>query len=314
MRHVPMSVCAVALAATTVYAQVPIQDNARIFFVGNSYVGTSGGLHEYVRRMFAAATPSLAVTTQASVSWGEDVEVMWNTSGAPETIRTGNWDIVVLQGYWSGIDYPAGTLDTLYKYATRFDSLATAHGAQLVLMMPWTGNPLASWMSASKFHNDMVAFQTNYTNLGQHLGVPVVPCSHAWHNLTDTLPPGVTARDYLYGDDLHQNNLASYLNSWMFYAILTRQSPVGLDYHYTDVTNVTYDAALRTYMQEKAWAVAQLYLPTAAGVPRWRTAPGAGAGQGPAGDAVGLSGRAAGRADPPQAGAAVGRLSLPRFR
>jgi hypothetical protein len=213
----------------------------------------------------------LIVITQASISWSQDVNVMWTTSGAPETIRTGNWDIVVLQGFWSGIDYPAGMLDTLHYYAAKFDSLSTAHGAQLVLMMPWTGNPFASWMGATKFHNDMTAFQTNYTALGRQLNAPVAPCAHVWHNLTDTLPAGILAadRDYLYGDDLHQNNLSSYLNSWIFYAMLTHQSPVGLDYHYTDVTNVTYDAALRTHMQEKAWAVCQSYLPQTAAAPRY---------------------------------------------
>jgi len=156
----------------------------------------------------------------------------------------------------------------LQRYAAKFDSVITAAGAQMVLFMPWTGNPLVAWMGATKFHNDMVAFQTNYTALGAQLGVPVAPCGHVWHSLTDTLPPGNVPRDYLYADDIHPNNLAQYLNSWIFYAILTRRSPVGLDYYYTDVTNVTYNATIRTAMQERAWAIAQMYLPTGVVGPR----------------------------------------------
>lgn len=238
-------------------AQVPVSNNARIFFVGNSYTGTSGSLHEYVKRAFAAATPSLTIYTEESISWARDVDYMWDSSGAPARIRTGNWDVVVLQGFWSGIDYPAGTLAMLQRTAARFDSLASAHGAQLVLFMPWTGNPLASWMSAGKFHTDMTAFTTNYNALGVTLGCPVAPCARIWHSLTDTLPRAGLARDYLYGDDLHQNNLSSYLNSWIFYAVLTGRTPVGLDYTYTTVSNVTYDAALRTAMQQRVWSIIQ---------------------------------------------------------
>jgi len=259
---------AVVAASSIVSAQIPVADNARIYWVGNSYTDRSGGLHEYVKRALAAGSPSITITVESNISGGKDIDYMYDSSGAVARIQSGDWDIVVVQGYWSGIDYPAGSLAMLQRYAAKFDSVITAAGAQMVLFMPWTGNPLVAWMGATKFHNDMVAFQTNYTALGSHLGVPVAPCGHVWHSLTDTLPPGNVPRDYLYADDIHPNNLAQYLNSWIFYAILTRRSPVGLDYYYTDVTNVTYNATIRTAMQERAWAIAQMYLPTGVVGPR----------------------------------------------
>lgn len=250
-------------------AQIPVQDNARILFVGNSFTNNGGGLDNFVEQALADGPNPITVTAERNISFGKDLNYIWHESDAVSSIVNDGWDIVVVQGYWSGIDYPAGMLDTFTIYVDKFDSVITESGAKTVLLMPWTGNPTADWMSWAKYDNDSETFRVNYRAAGERTGAPVAPCGWIWHDLVRTKPVDGLPDDFLYSDAIHPNQLAQYLNSYIFYALLTHRSPVGLDYHYEDVTNVTFDEALRTAMQERVWTMMQEWLPeVSVGAPR----------------------------------------------
>jgi len=255
----------------SVFAEIPVVNGDRILFIGNSFTGLAGGLHNYVRQALADGTPSITVTTQEHISWAQDLDYIYNSTDAVSVIRNGNWDIVVVQGYWSGIDYPAGSQATFLEYCGKFKTEITGAGGRMVLFMPWVGNPTASWMNDPKYVADTEKMIESYRLAGQQTGAPVAPCGEVWYDLTQNPPKTGLPTDYLYGDDIHGNNLSSYLNSDVFYGVLTGRSPVGLDFQYTDVTNVTFDAALRAAFQEKAWEYVQKW--STATRARERTAP-----------------------------------------
>ncbi len=71
-------------------------DEIRILFIGNSYTyynSTPEVLKELIHEKF----PKKAVTTQLISGGGMTLADHWRNEGTVETIRTGNWDYVVLQ-------------------------------------------------------------------------------------------------------------------------------------------------------------------------------------------------------------------------
>lgn len=252
---------AVALCLGVAQAHLPVAQGDAILFVGNSFTGEAGGLDVYVRMALADGPSPVQVSTGRSLSYGYDIDYLYNTSDAVSQIETGDWDIVVLQGYWSGIDDPPGSLDTFDLYVDRFDSVIAASGAQTVLFMPWTSSPTTSGINWTTYALESRAFRDNHRSTGLRIDAPVAPCGWVWYDLVTDKPDTTLPDDFLYGDAIHQNELASYVNAYVFYTLLTHRSPVGLDFHYTTVTNVVFDDALRTVLQERVWDLMQEWLP-----------------------------------------------------
>lgn len=256
------TVLTAVLVVCAVDAEIPVAEGNRILFIGNSFTNNAGGLNTYVEMALADGPSPVTVTTDRNISFSQDVDYFWNESDAVNDIVTGNWDIVVLQGYWSGIDHPAGMLDTFNLYVDKFDSVITESGAQTVLMMPWAGNPTADWMTFLKYAQDSQKYRDNYRATGDRIGAPVAPCGWIWCTLVLDKPDDSWTDGFLYADDIHQNELGHYVNSYVFYSLFAESSPVGLDYHYTDVTNVTFSDSIRTVIQEHVWSEMADWLPS----------------------------------------------------
>jgi hypothetical protein len=245
----------------TVMAEIPLKGGEKILFIGNSFTELQGGLDEYVKRACAAGTPSVTISSARHIAWAQELTYTYSSTDAVQKIRTGGYDIVVLQGFNNAQDWPVGSKAQFFQAVRDFDKVIKESGARTVLFMHWAANPTAGWNPPAKYEADTKALAENYTTIGNEIGAPVVPCGLVWHDLTTNPPKTGLAKDYLYADDIHQNALGCGVNSFVFYAMLTHRSPVGVHYTYGDFKP---DALMEKALQERAWKIIQQREPWAA--------------------------------------------------
>lgn len=94
----------------------------------------------------------------------------------------------------------------------------------------------------------------------------MVPAGHVMYELNQQMKagqvPGYTNIFQIYTDGIHLNNVGSYLTACTFFAVIYRESPVGLP---VPSQYGTIDADLVTRIQETVWSVVQTQ--TLSGVP-----------------------------------------------
>ena len=62
-------------------------------------------------------------------------------------------------------------------------------------------------------------------------GATIVSSAVAFHALTVRPPEGMPRIDYLWKPrNIHQNEIGTMINAWMLYAMLTGNSPVGVNF------------------------------------------------------------------------------------
>ena len=100
-------------------------------------------------------------------------------------------------------------------------------------------------------------------------GATIIPAALVYHDLTVRPPAGMPRVDYLWIEsNIHQNELGSMVSAWMFYAILTGKSPVGVDFDLPPFVTgeamkktpeVRLTPELRIELQQRVWKVAQAW-------------------------------------------------------
>ncbi|MFN2167026.1 MAG: hypothetical protein ACK2U9_12295, partial [Anaerolineae bacterium] len=69
----------------------------RILFIGDSFTYWNEGIEKHLRGLAASCDPPIAIDTARVVQSGGDLRILWDQQKAPNAIRDGNWDMVVLQ-------------------------------------------------------------------------------------------------------------------------------------------------------------------------------------------------------------------------
>ncbi len=224
LRALLPSLMAVSLAAgsiTGAAAQDEADDSLeaavpeRILFIGNSHTERYGGLDWLVGNMVAAEGTSRPYTAARRTSSGVTLEYHFR-NGAPDAIRTGGYDTVVLQGHLPGAAVPSTA--PFLQYATKLHSRVALAGADTVLFMTWPQGK-HDWA-------DLDDFVAAHREAEARLGAPVAPVGVAFANAQAERPDLV-----LIGEDtIHATWAGAYLAAATVYATLFDRSPEGLPY------------------------------------------------------------------------------------
>lgn len=230
----------VAIGAMCLRAEIPVQNGERILFVGNSYTGFEGGLHNHVKSICAMGSPALNITTTLEWAGGTELLELYDVTNAVSEIRTGNYDIVVLQ---SDND-PFIDTARFFRAVRKFDVEIKAAGAQTVLFMPWTypTQELGSYTYCYNNHNAIAA----------EIGAFIVPVGTVWWGMRKRPPLGLTefACWVDNGNDCHKDDTGTTLNTYIFYAALTGRSPMGINFGYGDMNG---SSVLADTLKMRAW-------------------------------------------------------------
>ena len=243
IRAMMQAVLATALCAGAV---IPIQNGERILFVGNSYTGFEGGIHNHTRTICAMATPSIDISVDISWAGGTELLELYDATNAVSEIRSGNYDIVVLQ---SDND-PFIDTARFFQAVRKFDVEIKAAGAQTVLFMPWTypTQELGSYLYCLNNHNAIAA----------EVGAYIVPVGTVWWGMRKRPPLGLQefACWVDNGNDCHQDDTGTTLNAYIFYAALTGLSPMGINFGYGSMNG---SSVLADTLKDRAWRTVRAF-------------------------------------------------------
>lgn len=204
----------------------------RVLFIGNSHTDRHGGMDWLVGNFVAAADPVLPFEAERLTASGVTLEYHYQ-NGAPERIRRGDWDVVVLQEYLPAS--PTHTAEPFLEYATRFDEIARQSGARTVFYMTWPQGK-GDWADL----DDFIAAQRQ---VEAELGARIAPVGVAMAR-AQAERPDLALLD---SDEVHASWAGAYLAAAVIYATLFDRSPEGLDYAFA----MSEEDA--TFLQHVAW-------------------------------------------------------------
>jgi hypothetical protein len=147
-----------------------------------------------------------------------------------EKIRQGNWDFVVLQEQSQMPAYPNQVEMTVYPYAKKLCQLIRQANpkARIVFYMTMARKNgdteyAKNFPAVGTYAGMQKNINTSYLHMAQQNHSLLAPVGIVWQNVRLNKP-----MIELYGDDKHPNITGSYLAACVFYALLFKDSPVGL--------------------------------------------------------------------------------------
>lgn len=216
-----------------------LKDGDRIFYVGNSFIGTEGGLENHFQRIIQMVNPPLHIAQSSQIFWGQGLNRMY-TNDVVEEIESGRNDLVVVT---SG---PSDILDKFYKIIKVANSTMMVH-------MTWGRNPTINDHGLEGYREQTTRIVEETRNFENETGVAIAPCGLVLYDLTIDPPaiPGLRL-DWLYMvENIHQNHIGTMVNAATHYAVMTGRSPVGLPMW------DPYPEELVKAVQERAWQIVQ---------------------------------------------------------
>ena len=200
-------------------ACVPVNSSAgrsalRVLMLGNSLTYLQG-LPNMLRELSTLANESRPLDLTVVATGEYTLEKHWNDPKSLAAIRTGGWDVVVLQEFSAR---PVLEPALFREYAKRLHAEIEQVKAKPVLYLTWAradlvaqGRSQADWTAA-------------YLGLADELRAAVSPAGIAWEN-TKAIQPNLTL---LQSDGIHAEPLGAYISACAMYATLYGRSPEGL--------------------------------------------------------------------------------------
>jgi hypothetical protein len=188
----------------------PNLPSKKILFIGNSYTDFNKGL-DYHLLKFAPNSDAARISPG-----GYTLQNHWEDANTLETIRSGEWDVVVLQ---EQSQIPVSDYKAFAEYAQKLNTEIKAAGAETILFMTWERPDSVQYGVTTQ------ALNNNYIYLGQQLGIKVAPVGLAFANALRERPSL-----QLYSEDGHPTPQGTYLAAAVFYGVIFDQSPVGNNY------------------------------------------------------------------------------------
>lgn len=187
-----------------------------ILFVGDSFTFWNEGIEKHLRGLAASCDPSLTIDTARSVLGGADLRALWDHQKAPNAIRDGNWDVVVLQEDLSMRLYNE---QEFYEYARKFDQEIREAGARTVLYM-------AQDYASDNYKTTVAEIAQAYDAIGSELDADVAPVALAWERSIGE-QPDLNLYDR---DQIHPSVPGTYLTTSVLFSVIFGRSPEGCTY------------------------------------------------------------------------------------
>jgi hypothetical protein len=234
----PVSVALVLAIGTTLLTGTqasppPAARPVRILFIGNSLSYSNDGLWTHLTRLTAGS--GTTVETGRAAFPGEFFKSLWERREPQRAIRSGRWDVVVLQE-----DLPETRVADFKDYGRRFVDDVRVAGARPVLLMAWS-YPRLGWITQEEI-------ATAHREMGRELAVPVAPVGLAWQSALSRRP---TLALYA-GDREHPTMAGTYLATAVVYATVFNSNPEMLEYR---PGGISADEA--AFLRRIAWEAVQ---------------------------------------------------------
>lgn len=204
-----------------------------VLFIGNSFTARND-VPGLIARL--AEARSRGLEHRLISAGGASLRAHWNAGEALKAIQTGGYDFVVLQEQST---LPVRNATRMHENVRLFDEAIKAAGSKTVLYMTW---------ARRQAPESQKAITNAYTTIGRELDAIVVPVGVVWERFLKKHD-----RPVLHDRDLSHPTLAgSYLAACVFFAVLYKESPVGIEDELPGL-----DEADRILLQSAAMQVCQ---------------------------------------------------------
>lgn len=194
------------------------EEPLRVLFLGNSYT--------YFNEMpamvmaLANAQPGRRLEVKSTTRGGATLEDLWNLTPALTDLRSGKWDVVVLQDQstlgqsyvearW-GVNDPAGLL----RWTRFWNEEIQRKGAKPLLYLTWARKAHPEFQSGLNYA---------YSEAAREIGASIAPAGLAWQRIRQTQPQ----IELFDPDGSHPSPQGSYLTACVFVEILTARTCEG---------------------------------------------------------------------------------------
>ena len=230
-----------------------IRDGERMLFVGNSYMANEGGVYNYLAK--ALARRGTDITTDSKIFYGKPLRDMV-TPEVGRAITASDVDSVVIT---------SGDPVVMRQFHTKLKDT----GKKLIVFMTWEAKHPGNQATPLSYKSATRRAVKTMRELEKETGVTVLPAAVLYHELTSSPPAGVPRVDYLWRKrNIHQNELGTMVNAWLMYAMLTGESPVGVNFDMpphivgqkiAKEPDLRLTRDLRLELQRRTWQVAQAW-------------------------------------------------------
>ena len=194
-----------------------------ILFIGNSYTYVNDLPGTFAKLANAGGHP-VDVEMEAQGGWSLSEHL--NSSVTLDKISSSKWNFVALQEQSEIPAVEQSRTQEMFPAARSLVQRIEQGGAQPILFLTWAHR---DGLPAYGMNNyDAMQFQINqgYLGMAQELNVPVAPVGVAWTTVRGAYPQLTLWQD----DGSHPTMTGTYLAACVFYAVIFRQSPAGLNY------------------------------------------------------------------------------------
>ena len=204
-------------SCATTRPPLSVKSPNRVLIVGNSFTYYNGGLEKHVKQLVLAANGDSSSQANRATKGGATLKILDNLPWVHETIRTGRYDVVIIQE-----DIPElkeHSVQPFFEHARKFNQEIKNAGGRTVFFMAWPYERL-NWITQEQIAQA-------HREIGKELSAPVAAVGLAFQRSLATRPELAM----LGRDKEHETIHGTYLAACVIFATLFDQSPVGLEYH-----------------------------------------------------------------------------------
>jgi hypothetical protein len=203
----------------------------KVLFIGNSFTARNN-LPNLISQL--AEARGLHLQHLLISAGGASLRMHWNKGDAKKAILATRYDYVVLQEQST---LPVKNPLRMHENIRLFDEAVKGSGAKTALYLTWARKNVPETQSA---------ITEAYAAIGEELGATIVPAGVAWesflrkHKQPELHDP----------DESHPTLAGSYLAACTFFAVLFRQSPVGVESNLNGIAQSDIEL-----LQNTAWGI-----------------------------------------------------------
>ena len=250
-RNVPASV--VPESIEEVEIKPIVQDGDHLLFVGNSFMANEGGVYNYLQT--ALRKRGIDVTVESKIAFGKPLSEMV-TRDVGDAMVDPKVDVVVIT---------SGDVKVMKQFAKKLKD----NGKRLVVFMTWEPKHPGNRASKQQYTSATRGAVRRMRAFEKETGARIIPAAVLYHDLTINPPDAMPRIDFLWKErNIHQNALGTMANALLFSAMITGDSPAGLNFDYPpnivgqklmDEPEIRLSRELRETLQYRSWAIAQAW-------------------------------------------------------
>lgn len=196
----------------------------RILFIGNSYTYVNDLPNTFAQLAKSGGhNVKVGMAAEGGLTFTDHVQ----SSGTLNTLNSAKWDLVVLQEQSQIPSVEQFRTQEMYPAARELVRQIREVGATPLFFDTWAHRGGWPENGMGTYQSMQAQIDTGYAGIAGELNVTVVPVGSSWFNAVQGHPEFSLWQ----ADGSHPTEQGTYLAACTFYAMIFRESPVGLTYY-----------------------------------------------------------------------------------